>query len=107
MRGSAGGEVSIKPAESIAEIAKLIHERLVDVADGSEHPTATLEQVVFGVRLAVVAMFGDAILGDPLSQAAPEQLETERHRFRAWIADLLLDNFRSDRLAELASTDER
>ncbi len=79
---------SLDPARLVVEAAELIRDRLLrsDVP-GSSPP---LDHLVFGVRLAVVAMFGDALIGDELTQRPAAEREAERHRFRAWLADLLL-----------------
>ncbi len=84
-----GGDATlgIDPPELVQNISKLIAERL-DELDGSK--AESQEVVSFGVRLAVIAMFGDALVGDLMSPASPAEREAERHRFREWLAGLLL-----------------
>ncbi len=85
-------EGSLDTARLVAEAAELIRDRLLDSEDvpGS---SPSLDDLVFGVRLAVVAMFGDALIGDELTQCPAAERAAERHRFRAWLADLLLTRF--------------
>ena len=54
---------------------------------GPDHPL--FESAVFSIRLAVLATFGDAMLGEEISRFTGNEREAERHRFRAWLADLL------------------
>ena len=89
MRGPTEGDGQIDPREIVGNVARLLQARALE-SDEFSARQATLEEVTFGVRLAVVAMFGDAILGDELSQVSQAEREAERHRFRAWLAQLLL-----------------
>ena len=89
MRGPTPEGGHLDPRQIVGDVARLLHAR----ASQSDEPSAgeaTLEEVGFGVRLAVVSMFGDAILGDDLSQVSESEREAERHRFRSWLAQLLL-----------------
>lgn len=90
MRGPATQEGSLDPAALIANVARLIRSRVVESRDGDDSLLPSLEETIFSVRLAVVAMFGDAIIGPELSQVAAPARQAERRRFRAWLADLLL-----------------
>lgn len=82
----------IDPAALVQDVAQLICDRL-DEVDGSR--TDRREAVSFGVRLAVVAMFGDALIGDAMSPVEPEKRDRERHRFREWLAGLLVERIAS------------
>ena len=83
---------SLDTARLVVEAAELIRDRLLDSEDvPSSSPS--LDDLVFGVRLAVVAMFGDALIGEQLTQRPAAERAAERHRFRAWLADLLLTHF--------------
>lgn len=81
-------EGSLDTARMVTEAAEQIRDRLLD-SDLPGSP-ASLDDLVFGVRLAVVAMFGDALIGDQLTQRPPAERAAERHRFRAWLGDMLL-----------------
>ena len=95
---AATGEVD--PATLVSEVSKLIHAR--SASPGlSTSPDDSLERVTFGVRLAVVAMFGDALIGDEMSQLEGSEREAERHRFRAWLAELLLEGLTREAPDEL------
>jgi AcrR family transcriptional regulator len=76
----------IDPPSLVENISKLIAARVGDEPGlvAREHET-----VSFAVRLAVIATFGDALLGDLLSPAEEPEREAERRRFRAWMARLL------------------
>ena len=77
---------SVAPAELVQNVSKLIRDRLLqseEISPGSH------ETVSFGVRLAVVAMFGDALIGDVMSPVPPDDREAERHRFREWLVSTL------------------
>jgi AcrR family transcriptional regulator len=88
LRPSTSEAASLNPAELVAQVAQLLSARIreFEVADAP-----TLEELTFAVRLAVVAMFGDALVGHELSLAPPTEQDAERHRFREWFAHLLLN----------------
>ena len=96
--GAATGDID--PATLVGEVSKLIHARLGNLGSSKGATDDSLEHVTFGVRLAVVAMFGDALIGDQLSQVEASDREAERHRFRAWLAQLLLDGLSREGPAE-------
>ena len=70
--------------------------RLADGRDPCGPAPPSLEDVTFAIRLAVVALFGDAILGRQLSQVDSTEHEGEHHRFRAWLAELLVAKLSRD-----------
>ena len=79
--------LEIDPADLVREVARLIGERVEkDEGLAPENP----EAISFGVRLAVVAMLGDALIGDVMSPAAGKARDEEKHRFRRWLVELLL-----------------
>lgn len=81
----------IEPAALIQEISARIRERLSEVeAFGPAEP----EAISFSVRLAVIAMFGDALIGDIMSPVEASEREAEQHRFRQWLAEILLESRR-------------
>ena len=84
-------EGSLDTARMVTEAAEQIRDRLLDSDLPDSQPS--LDDLVFGVRLAVVAMFGDALIGEQLTQRPAAERAAERHRFRAWLADLLLTGF--------------
>ena len=51
-----------------------------------------LEAISFRVRLAVFAMFGQALIGDAMSLVTGEERQAERRRFRQWFSDLMLES---------------
>ncbi|MFP8880375.1 MAG: TetR/AcrR family transcriptional regulator [Myxococcota bacterium] len=87
----------IDPATLVGEVSRLVHARLGSLGVLAKETDDSLERVMFSVRLAVVAMFGDALIGDDMSQLEGSDREVERHRFRAWLAQLLLDDFARER----------
>jgi AcrR family transcriptional regulator len=76
------------PAALVADVSKLIRGRLEQV-EGVE--ADRLEAISFRVRLAVFAMFGQALIGDALSPVTVKERDAERHRFRQWLSELLLE----------------
>lgn len=78
----------VDPAALVREVSELIHQRLEETQNSHADRH---EAISFGVRLAVVAMFGEALIGDVMSPVSPEQRDAERHRFREWLAGLLLE----------------
>ena len=83
-----GIATELDPAALVHDVSKLIGDRLDD-PDGT--PADRQEAISFRVRLAVFAMFGQALVGDVMSPVPPEQRDAERHRFRRWLAELLLE----------------
>ncbi len=79
-------EGTIPVPELIDDVAERIRTRVTELGGA---PVPSLEEMRFSVRLAVVGLFGDAILGDNLSAARSEDRDAERHRFRQWLAELL------------------
>jgi len=79
--------LDLDPADLVREVSRLIDQRLEQaegVAPGDP------EQISFRVRLAVAAMLGDALIGDVMSPASGQARSDEKHRFRHWLAELLL-----------------
>ena len=81
------------PAALVADVSELIRTRL-DEIEGVQ--ADRLEAISFRVRLAVFAMFGQALIGDVLSPVTGEERRAERHRFRQWFSELLLDSVAED-----------
>ena len=78
----------IDPAALVHDVSKLIGDRL----DETDDSTADLQEAIsFRVRLAVFAMFGQALVGDVMSPMPADQRDAERHRFRQWLSELLLE----------------
>ncbi|MEE3327036.1 MAG: helix-turn-helix domain-containing protein [Myxococcota bacterium] len=77
------------PAALVADVSELIRSRL-DAIEGVQPDR--LEAISFRVRLAVFAMFGQALIGDALSPLNGADRTAERHRFRQWLSELLLEN---------------
>lgn len=80
------------PAALVAEVSELIRGRLDELEFVQED---RLEAISFRVRLTVFAMFGQALIGDSLSLLNAEERDAERHRFRQWFSELLLDSVSS------------
>ncbi|MEE3326280.1 MAG: hypothetical protein VX252_03010, partial [Myxococcota bacterium] len=80
------------PAALVADVSELIRSRL-DEIEGVQ--ADRLEAISFRVRLAVFAMFGQALIGDALSLVTAEERDAERHRFRQWFSELLLESVSS------------
>ena len=78
----------IDPAALVQDVSKLIGDRLDETDDS---PVDRQEAISFRVRLAVFAMFGEALVGDVMSPVPPGERDAERHRFRQWLAELLLE----------------
>ena len=78
----------IDPPALVRNISRLICDQLAN--DRAREPEGE-EAVSFGVRLAVVALFGDALIGDILSPVQAGERDAERHRFHEWLADLLIE----------------
>ncbi len=96
--------LELDPADLVREVSGLIGQRLEQaegIAPGDPEP------VSFGVRLAVAAMLGDALIGDVMSPAAGKARSDEKHRFRRWLAELLLEDrrIREGAAAGLSATD--
>ncbi len=74
----------------LAELADGIHARRVATAEEAGEPAPSHEDTVFVVRLAASALFGEALLGELLTESAglEDNAEVSR-RFRLWLADLL------------------
>ncbi len=81
------------PATLVADVSELIRTRL-DEIEGVQ--ADRLEAISFRVRLAVFAMFGQALIGDALSPVTGEERRAERYRFRQWFSELLLDSVAED-----------
>ena len=77
------------PAALVAEVSELIRSRL-DATEGIK--ADRLEAISFRVRLAVFAMFGQALIGDAMSLVTGEERQAERRRFRQWFSDLMLES---------------
>ena len=86
------GSESIDSRQLIDEVATTILRRLQQAPDDAPIATDTpqFESVLFAIRLALFATFGDAMLGNEISRATGAAREAERHRFRAWLAELVL-----------------
>ncbi len=96
--------LDMDPADLVREVSRLIGERLKKTEDfAPDNP----EAISFGVRLAVVAMLGDALIGDVISPATGKARRDEKHRFRRWLVDLLLADRRIREVpgADLSPTD--
>ena len=74
----------------LRDLADAIHARRVASAAEEGQPPPDAEDTVFVVRLAAVALFGEALLGDILTRSAglEDEADTSR-RFRSWLADWL------------------
>jgi len=84
--------LDMDPAELVREMSALMGKRLEET-EGLALPD--LEPVSFSIRLAVLAMLGDALVGDFMSPATGKDRSAEKHRFRRWLAELLLEGHRS------------
>ena len=80
------------PAALVADVSELIRTRL-DQVEGIQ--TEHVEAISFRVRLAVFAMLGQALIGDVMSPVTGEERQAERHRFRQWFSELLLEGIAS------------
>ena len=81
------------PAALVADVSELIRTRL-DEIEGIK--ADRLEAISFRVRLAVFAMFGQALIGDALSPVTGQERNAERYRFRQWFSEILLDSVAED-----------
>ena len=81
------------PALLVAEVSELIRSRL-DATEGVEPDR--LEAISFRVRLAVFAMFGQALIGDAMSPVTGKERQAERHRFRQWFSELMFESVARD-----------
>lgn len=76
----------------VARVVELIRVRLAEDAEAPGRRVPSREEIAFSVRLAVLAMFGDALIGDDLGQAPTRQRTAESRRFRVWMGDLLTEH---------------
>lgn len=76
--------------EQLGAVARVVHARRLEEhrARGSKPP---LEDTLFLMLMAALAMFGDAIAGPVMRQSAGVP-ERNARRFRRWFAKLLLDH---------------
>ena len=81
------------PALLVAEVSELIRSRL-DATEGVEPDR--LEAISFRVRLAVFAMFGQALIGDAMSPVTGDERKAERYRFRQWFSELMFESVARD-----------
>jgi AcrR family transcriptional regulator len=89
MRGSKAGSVEdLDPSALVESVSGLIRDQ-IDAPDTTEGDLT--EAISFRVRLAVFAMFGEALIGDVLSPVHTDDRDAERQRFRHWLAELLVD----------------
>ena len=77
-----------------ARVVELIRVRLEEEQDRLGGQPPSREEIAFTVRLAVLAMFGDALIGNQLAQAAATKKDAESERFRAWLGQLLAAHLR-------------
>ncbi len=76
----------------LKQLADAEHEVRAERARRAGRPAPSYEDTVFGVRLAAVALFGDALLGPMLTRSAGLGDDAQvRTRFRRWLAELLDD----------------
>jgi AcrR family transcriptional regulator len=78
----------IDPPALVRNISRLICDQL---ANSRARKPESEETVSFGVRLAVAALFGDALIGDIMSPVQAAERDAERHRFHEWLAGLLVE----------------
>ena len=77
-----------------ARVVELIRLRLEEEQETLGGRPPSREEIAFTVRLAVLAMFGDALIGSQLAQVAASQKDAESERFRAWLGQLLAAHLR-------------
>ena len=77
-----------------ARVVELIRLRLEEEQETLGGSAPSREEIAFTVRLAVLAMFGDALIGSQLAQVAAPQKDAESKRFRAWLGQLLAAHLR-------------
>jgi AcrR family transcriptional regulator len=95
--GGAEAPGDLDPAALVQDVSDLIAERLRETEGSAPNDS---EFVSFGVRLAVSAMLGDALIGDIMSPATGEQRAREKSRFRQWLMEILLAGRRARQNAE-------
>ncbi len=81
----------------VARVVELIRVRLAEGGEAAGRRLPSREEIAFSVRLAVLAMFGDALIGPSLGQARARQRDTESRRFRTWLAELLSEHLGLER----------
>ncbi len=75
----------------LQDIARGIHERRVEASTAAGTAAPSEEDTTWVVRLAAVALFGEALLGDILTKSAGlDDPEDASRRFRAWLAERLI-----------------
>lgn len=86
----AGRAPAREGANLLRELADHFHAERLKEAREEHRPPPAYEDTVYGVRLATVAMFGEALLG-PLLTASAGMRDDGRasRRFRRWLAELL------------------
>ena len=90
LRQDEGRESSGDASALVGRVVELIHYRLAEERDQSDQPVVSHEEIAFSVRLVVVAMFGDALIGEDLGQVGLGERAEETRRFRSWLADLMV-----------------
>jgi AcrR family transcriptional regulator len=84
----------IDPPALVQNISQIICSQI----EGDKGHTPEREELVsFGVRLAVAAMFSEALIGDVMSPMHLEKRDAERARFRTWLAELLVEKIADPR----------
>ncbi len=84
------GQAAVNAEGLVGRVVELIHYRLAEERDQSDQPVVSHEEIAFSVRLVVVAMFGDALIGEDLGQVGLGERAEETRRFRSWLADLMV-----------------
>jgi AcrR family transcriptional regulator len=80
----------------VGRVVELIHYRLAEERHRPSQRVPSHEEIGFTVRLVVVAMFGDALIGEDLGQAELGERAKETRRFRSWLADLAVGQLSRD-----------
>ncbi len=75
----------------VTRVVELIRTRLAEDAGSDARRVPSREEVAFAVRLAVLALFGDALFGDELAQRPVAERDAEGARFRRWLSELLTE----------------
>jgi len=85
-----GNDRARDDAAMMKTLADAYHHARIDKAQRSGQPEPTYEDTAFWVRLAALALFGEALIGPLLSQSARQSdPDTTRARFQKWLAALL------------------
>jgi AcrR family transcriptional regulator len=86
------GEEDVPEVGMLAELAAALHGRRAERARGLSEPEPEPEDSAFVVRLAAVALLGDALFGPILNRSLASDEGESQRRFRSWLAERIAEH---------------